>query len=219
MQPQASKNRKRLRKSLEQVHGGSMRKLGFALAVLLAVSAIPFHLAAQENAKPDGKKPVTLKVQVTFTETQGEKKVANLPYMFFLKAVENTPVPPPWTKVRIGSRVPVATGSDKGSIQYQYIDVGTNIDARAVSADDGQFEITFDLERSWVEGDIVVPIEKSPTTPNDPNSEHFREPIIRQFRTQLSLTMREGQTVQTTQAADPLSGKVLTITATINAVK
>jgi len=31
--------------------------------------------------------------------------------------------------------------------------------------------------------------------------------------------MRDGQTVQTTQAADPLSGRVLTITVTMNVVK
>ncbi len=194
-----------------------MRKLRFALAVLFAVAAVPLHLAAQDSAKTDGKKaPVTLKVQVTFTETEGEKKLANLPYMFFLKAVDNSTSPPPWAKVRIGSRVPVYIGKESG---MQYVDVGTNIDARGFTRDDGRFDLTVDLERSWVEGDVIVPMEKASSTPSDPGTGHFREPIIRQFRTELSFTMRDGETVQTTQAADPLSGRVLTISVTINAVK
>jgi hypothetical protein len=194
-----------------------MRKLRFALAVLFALSAVPLRLTAQDSAKTDGKKaPVTLKVQVTFTETEGGKKLANLPYMFFLKAVDNSPSPPPWTKMRIGSRIPVYVGKENG---MQYIDVGTNIDARGFTRDDGRFDLTFDLERSWVEGDVVVPMEKPSSTPSDPSTGHFREPIIRQLKTELSFTIRDGESVQTTQAADPLSGRVLTISITITAVK
>jgi hypothetical protein len=75
------------------------------------------------------------------------------------------------------------------------------------------------LERSWVEGDVTLPSEKQTATAGELNSGQFREPIIRQFKTELTLTMRDGQTVQTTQAADPLSGRVLTITVTMNVVK
>ena len=117
--------------------------------------------------------------------------------------------------MRVGSRVPVYVGKDGG---MQYIDVGTNIDARGFPADEGRFDIYLNLERSWVEGDVLVPAEKSPTAV-DANSGHFKEPIIRQFKTELNLTMRDGQTIQTTQAADPLSGRVLTITVTMNVVK
>jgi hypothetical protein len=51
------------------------------------------------------------------------------------------------------------------------------------------------------------------------NADHFKEPIIRQFKTELTLTMRDGQTVQNTQAADPISGRLITTTVTINVVK
>ena len=69
------------------------------------------------------------------------------------------------------------------------------------------------------EGDVLVATERSAGGAVDANSPHFKEPIIRQFKTELTLTMRDGQTVQTTQAADPLSGRVLTITVTMNVVK
>jgi hypothetical protein len=194
-----------------------MAKARFLLVALLALSVVPLHLMGQENPKPDTKKPaIPLKLQVTFAENEGEKKLANLPYTFFLKASDVTPIPSPWTKVRVGSRVPVYTGKDGG---MQYLDVGTNIDARGSSSADGRFDIYLNLERSWVEGDVLVPVEKSSGASGELNPAHFKEPIIRQFKTELNLTMHDGQTIQTTQAADPLSGRVLTITVTMNVAK
>jgi len=196
-----------------------MGKARFALAALLTLTVVALYVSAQDKPRPDSKTPATtLKVQVIFAENEGEKKLANLPYTFFLKAADSGPNSP-WTKVRMGSRVPVATGSDKGTIQFQYIDVGTNIDARGLAAEDGKFDLTLNLERSWVEGEVLIPAEKPAEAGRDANSGQFKEPVIRQFKTELSLTMRDGQTVQTTQAADPLSGRFLTITVTMNVVK
>jgi hypothetical protein len=196
-----------------------MRKARFALAALMALSVVPGYVTAQENAKSESRKPaITLKIQVTFTESQGEKKLANLPYTFFLDAPEPSPAVS-WTKVRVGSRVPVATGNDKDSTQFQYIDVGTNIDARGMASADGRFEVQLNLERSWVEGDVLVPTANPTNAPGDANPGQFKEPIIRQFKTNLDLTMHDGQTIQTTQAADPLSGRILTITVVMNIVK
>jgi hypothetical protein len=195
-----------------------VRKAIFAVAALLGLSVIAFHLAAQESPKTESKKSVTvLKVQVTFSENEGEKKVANLPYTFFLRAaVDPNSASNPWTKVRVGSRVPVYVGKDGG---MQYIDVGTNIDARAFAADDGRFDLYLNLERSWVEGEVLLPSEKSPSAAGESNSGHFKEPIIRQFKAELTFAMRDGQTMQTTQAADPLSGRVFTISVTMNVAK
>lgn len=193
-----------------------MKKVTLVLATVLALTLACFRISAQENPKPETRKPATiLKIQVTITENEGEKKLSNLPYTFFIRATDAA-ITQPWTKVRIGSRIPVFVGKEGG---MQYLDVGTNIDARGFPSDDGRFDISLSLERSWVEGDVVVPVEKSASSTVEPNSGHFREPIIRQFKTELSLTMRDGQSTQTTQAADPLSGRVLTITVTMNVVK
>ncbi len=193
-----------------------MNKARFAVAAFLALSIVALRVPAQDKPKTDSKMPATtLKLQVTFTESEGEKKFANLPYTFFVNAADNAS----WTKVRVGSRVPVATANDKGATQFQYIDVGTNIDARAVSSDNARFDVQLNLERSWVEGDVLVQTEKPSATAGDTNSGHFKEPIIRQFKTNLDLMMHDGQTIQTTQAADPLSGRVLTITVIMNVVK
>lgn len=198
-----------------------MRKVSFILAAILFISVVSSRLAAQDTPKPDAKKPATLlRIQVTFAENEGEKKLANLPYVFFLKTSDTSPVNSswtnPWTKVRVGSRVPIYTGKEGG---MQYIDVGTNIDARGNPADNGLFDIYLNLERSWVEGDVHIATEKSSSTAGEQNPGYFKEPIIRQFKTELNLTMHDGQTIQTTQAADPLSGRVLTIAVTMNVVK
>ena len=199
-----------------------MRRMQIVLAAILALSFLSPRLSAQENAKPDAKKaPTVLKVQATITESEGEKKLLNLPYTFFVRTSESGPglPPPPWTKVRVGTRIPVATGSDKGTLQFQYIDVGTNIDARAYQGDDARFDLSLNLERSWVEGGETAPGQKADSGNTESNNGIFREPIIRQFKTELTLPMRDGQTLQTTQAADPLNGRVMTITVTVNVVK
>jgi hypothetical protein len=191
-------------------------KVACYLLSLLALVIVPVHLAGQENPKPDAKaSSATLKLQVTVVEREGDKKVTNLPYTFLVKAEGGTHVPP-WTKLRTGSRVPVYAGKDAG---MQYVDVGTNIDARALVAEDGRFDVTLNLERSWVEGEVVVPVEKISGASPDTTSAHFKEPIIRQFKSELTLPIHDGQTTEITQAADPNSGRMLTITVTMNVLK
>ena len=68
-----------------------MRKARIALAVLTLL-AVTFTVHAQEKGKSEAKvPPAVLKVQVTITETEGEKKVVNLPYTFYMKAGEGGP--------------------------------------------------------------------------------------------------------------------------------
>jgi hypothetical protein len=194
-----------------------MKMVRFGLAVLLALSAVPLRLVPQESPKPDAPKPpTTLKVQVTLAENEGEKKVANLPYTFFLISAAPTSPAPSWTKLRIGSRVPVYAGKEGA---WQYIDVGTNIDARAKSTDSGRFDVFLNLERSWVEGEVSIATGGGSGGAAYQNASRFKEPIIRQFKTELALTMHDGESIQTAQAADPLSARILTITVSINVVK
>lgn len=192
-----------------------MQKARIALGVLTLLTGAS-ALRAQDKVKSESKvPPATLKVQVTITETEGEKKLVNLPYTFYMRAGEGGPASP-WTKVRMGSRVPVYVGKDGG---MQYIDVGTNIDARGFAGEDGRYDLSLNLERSWVEGDVFVPLQKATGATGDPAAGQFREPVIRQFKTELVLTLKDGQAIQSTVASDPLSGKVLAINVTMNVVK
>jgi len=193
-----------------------MKRVRVLLVMWAVLAGILAPLSAQEKSNSDAKPPATtLKVQVTIAEMDGEKKIVNLPYSYYLRAGDGGGGSP-WTKLRLGSRIPVYVGKENA---MQYIDVGTSIDSRAYTSDNGRFDITLNLERSWVEGDVLVPMEKATAQTTDAHVGPFREPVIRQFKTELTLTMRDGQTTQSTTAADPLSGKVVSISVTINVVK
>jgi len=182
-----------------------MRKACFALAILSLAAFFAPLIRAQEKPPENRVAVSTLKVQVTFVETEGEKKVANLPYTFFVQAADSM-VHAPWTKVRVGSRVP------KEGAGAAYFDVGTNIDARGAVAEAGKFDIALNLERSWVRDDAGTPGATG-------GAGAGRSSIIQQFKTELTLTMKDGQTIQATQAVDPLSGRVSTIVVTMNVSK
>jgi len=202
-----------------------MKIARFAVAALISLAVLAPHLFSQDKPNSGLKTaPATLKINVVIAEMEGEKKVANLPYTFFVRAGEGGGASP-WTKLRVGSRVAVPTGSFQATsggdanaanaphvnTQYQYNDVGTNIDGRAVTAENGQFDLSLNLERSWIESDVHL--QGSTVT------HEFRQPVIQQFKTELNLTMHDGQTIQSTQATDPVSGRVLTITVTMNVAK
>jgi len=198
-----------------------------AIATLFVVSAAVMLPVAVGQERPKTKteeqsptqdrveKRTPLKLQIVFAEFDGERKVKSLPYTLLTSALSvRRDVP---AKLRIGSRVPVYTGKDGG---MQHLDVGTNIDCSTSGpAEDGRFQVQLALERSWVEGDVPVAVERSGMEQTERPPAQFREPVIRQFRSDLNLVMHDDQTVESILATDPLSGKVIKVTVTLNVVK
>jgi len=201
-----------------------MRKARISLVVLLFGVLSPF-CSAQDKPKADDSqkaevRTTPVKVQIVFTEFEGDKKVKSLPYTLYI----NAPDAPEWksggsgfVKLRVGSRVPIYTGGNTGSMTY--LDVGTNIDARSAYAGDGRLLIYLNIERSWVEGGVSVPVAKSDGSAAETSSGHFQEPIIRNFRSELDLKLREGQSVESTMATDPIGGKVFKVDVSFTMVK
>jgi len=172
---------------------------------------------AEEKPKSEAQS-TPAKALIVFTEYDGDKKVKSLPYTLYINAPDEPELKAStWARLRIGSRVPVYTGGTTGNMTY--IDVGTNIDARAAHTGGGRFLVYLNLERSWVEGDVSVPVAKSDGSASETSAGHFREPIIRQFKTELNLKVREGQVVESTMATDPLSGRVLKVEVSVALVK
>lgn len=190
--------------------------LGF-LAASLLLSGLPAR--TQDKSPKDETKAVSLrqdgpqlKVQIVFAEYEGEKKIKSLPYTVLVLVGGDTN----WSKIRMGDRVPIATGKDTGGgIQFQYIDVGTNIDCRAFAASEGRFRLLMNLERSWVQSDMADPAAKVMASAD----KEFHEPTIRQFRTDSSVILRDGQTIETNFATDPTSGKVIKLEVSMTVLK
>lgn len=190
-------------------------------SVLVLAMFLPICRAQDKQKQEDKPKSevstTPVKATIVFTEYDGDKKTKSLPYTLYINAPDTAEFKG-WVKLRVGSRVPVYTGGDKGSMTY--LDVGTNIDARAYRTPESYFLTYLRLERSWVEGDVLVPVQKPPeATVPDPHAGSFREPIVRQFTSELDLKLRDGQTLESTMATDPISGKVLKVEVTLAVVK
>jgi len=208
--------------SIFDEYGGKMKRAMISLAMLLLGVPSPFCLAQDKQKAEDAQKAevrtTPVKVQIVFTEFEGEKKLKSLPYVLYI----NAPNAPEWksssfVKLRVGSRVPVYTGGNTGSMTY--LDVGTNIDGRAAYSGDGRLLLQTKIERSWVEGGVSVPVARSDGSASETSSGHFQEPIVRQFVSEFDLKLREGQSVESTMATDPLSGKVLKVDVSFTIVK
>ena len=177
-----------------------------AFALFSPLGIMQGRAGAEEKPKAEATS-TPVKVQIVVTEFEGEKKVKSLPYTLYANAPDATERgAAPYTRLRIGSRVPVYAGNS----EMQYIEVGTNIDVR-VHTNENLLSLEMSLERAWVEGDIPVPVTKSDAARPENPSGHFREPIFRQFKSVLDLKLREGQPLESTVAVDPISGKVVKV--------
>jgi hypothetical protein len=201
--------------------GEKMKRNGLALlalAVCVWLSNAPLIRAQTAEDKPKaeiyGDKVTPLKIQVVLTEFDGEKKVKSMPYVSYLNVYEGGRGGN--AKVRIGTRIPVPSGKDTG---MQYIDVGTNIDCRATHGDAGSFHLEVVVERSWVESEVVIPAGKESGSDRPELPGQFKEPIIRQFKSEIGVSLRDGQTSEATLATDPISGRVSKIEVSLSVVK
>jgi len=175
-------------------------------------------VAAQQKPQREDSKTVAtlpsgpqLKVQIVFSEYEGNKRITSLPYTLLV------PVTPDGrrNKIRTGGRMPVATSS--GS--FQYIDVGTDIDCGAKPASEGRYELAMTLERNSADAPAEMPADKSGTSQGNAHPAQAPGPTIRRFRAEHTVLLRDGQTIETTLATDPSSDKVIKVEVTLNVLK
>ena len=190
------------------------RMLLGGMAVLLLLAA---PLAAQE--KPIALETPTspLKVQIVFTETQGERKVSSLPYALHLMGQDVTSSSVRQVsqgKLRMGLRVPIQAGKEG---QLQYMDVGTNIDCWAQRMSDGRYRLSLNLQRSTTYAPELKSPGSLPTVGETPVA--GSNPILGQFSAELNLLLQDGQTIQSIVATDPVSGRTLKVDVTLSVVK
>ena len=198
-----------------------MRKALLVMLLIALVGCAPVVMAQEkvkvevsEKTQETRKEITPLRVLVVFTEFDGDRKISSLPYTFLVNADDRGGP----AILRMGLRVPVAIGSSSGTgapTQITYIDMGTNLDGRAERTDDGRFTLHLGVDRSSA---------YSPGSTEKPASVAGREvtnlqPVIQQFRTNISLLIRDGQTIQSTVSTDPVTGHVMKVDVTVNVVK
>lgn len=172
------------------------------LGVLLVLLTVPISSRAQE--------PVThLRVDIVLTEYNGANKISSLPYTIYAASSARQGGAPA-SNIRMGVRVPVASGN---SNSFNYMNVGTDIDCRAQTLDNGSYDLNIDVNRSSI---YSAPKGDS----EDQNIRALPDaPVVRNFDSHFDVSLREGETKEGTSAADPLNGHVLKISVTLHVLK
>jgi hypothetical protein len=184
------------------------------LAGLLSIfMSVQPNFAAQEKSKTEEKAEtrhdvMPLRVQVVIAEYEGDKKLTSLPYTLLVNA--ESPNRGPKASIRMGLRVPINMGAN----QFQYQDVGTNLDAWATKSEDGRFSLHLAVDRS-----STYASDANRGAATGGSDIKAAQPVIQGFRTELDLLLRDGQSMQTTAATDPVSGRVTKVDVSINVLK
>jgi hypothetical protein len=203
----------------------TLRKL-LPLAAAAAMAALPSQ--AQEKPKPEpanetkdaaeprGPHGTPLRVQIVISRFEGDRKIGSLPYSFVVTTGGDR------ARMRMGvdTPVPVAkAASEDGkpiTTSFQYRTVGTNIDCAARDRGDGRYQLNIGIENSSALAFQKGPSDAASGHPSDaiPGS-----PLFRSFSTNLDPWMRDGQSLQTIAATDPVSSEVVKIEVTLNVIR
>jgi hypothetical protein len=154
---------------------------------------------------------IPLKVQVTISRFEGEKKTLSLPYSLLVNSPDSE-----WgerTSLRMGIDVPIRLGpagvgpDGKPTASYQYRNVGTRIDCRSSRYQDRYF-----LDLTVEQSSLNNPSERASFVNPD-------IPVFRSFNSSFWGILRDGQSVTTVAAADPVSGESVRIEVSATAAR
>lgn len=179
-------------------------------ALNLSLQPLRAQDKAQEKTKSEeqAKELTPVKLQIVFAEFDGDKKVSSMPYTFMMLTSKNSGSH--GASLRTGIRIPVEIdGKDQ---KTTYMDVGSNVDCDVAVQDDGRFLVHLILDRSGLYPNKTSEGERLVSQPNG-------QPIIHAFRTNESLLLKDGQTLENTVSTDPLNGHTMRVNVTLNVLK
>lgn len=181
----------------------TMRLMPLAV-VLTLILASPIAGHAQDQAL-DTTGAVPLSVEVTISRYQEDELVGSRPYVLAVTAYEH---PGPVASLALGGEVPLLTpipgpvgaGERPRTVTYQSTRVA--IDCRAHQVGEGRYETRVVIEETSVGGE------------NQPSADSFRAldtPFARDFMSDNTLVLRDGQSRQYVAAADPVTGETIRV--------
>lgn len=189
-----------------------MKELRIKIAgILLLVLLVPAYARAQQQAKTSVEPITHLRLDILLSEYDGSKEVSSLPYTLFLDAATER-VNAPGRSLRMGLRVPIVTSSGTNQ-QFQYEDIGTDIDVQAKTLSDGSYNLDMSVNRS----SVYSANQGTDQAAKVPQTGSW--PVVRTFRSSFDLGLRDEQTAQGPSATDPFNGHVLKISVTLHVIK
>jgi hypothetical protein len=189
-----------------------MRPTIKAVCAAVVMTALMASGVGRIEARADGQgpgdkgaPPIPLKVTVTISRWEGEKRTANLPFVLWVNTGGSA-------NVQMGSDVPVPTMTMKEGVtvpvqSFNYRSLGTNITSKAEAVSDGLYRLQIDVQDTQV---FRLPTGATTASP---------AAVYQNFRSSNSPILRDGQTVQFAVATDKTSGEVIKLDVTLNLVK
>ena len=151
-------------------------------AICLVVISAALAVQAQESKPqpqpqlqpPTSKAPTsTYKLDYVFSEMQDGKRINARSYSALVRLSDRG-------SIRLGNRVPVVSASSKEGNQFQYLDIGVNIDCR--------------VEQELDSGiNLFTNVETSSLAPDQPGENRTGAPVIRQIRYSLDNVVPLGK--------------------------
>ena len=181
-----------------------MKHPAVMIALVLSVVA-----AVDAQGQPEQAALIPLRLEIVFEKYQGEKRVTSEPYMLSLNANDKGPGGfPRGGKIRMGIEIPMRMDrvGDKevpGNVIYRSI--GNAADCIVASVDQARFKVDCTFEQSSI--------------PSGSSTTGIVPPMLRTFRSETSVILRDNQTTQYTTATDPVSSEVLKVAITLSVVK
>lgn len=193
----------------------TMRVAAISLCLLLAVAFVRAQAQTKSSSDQSVVLPLShLRVDLVLTEYNGDKKISSLPYALYVGAPDRQHGPgAPSAFLRMGVRVPIATGTTTGaSSQYQYENIGTNIDVDATNLGDHFYRLQCTVERTAVSSaneEVKLAVQQPLAT----------LPILSDFNSRFELSLRDGESGEAMSATDPSNGHVMKVEVTIHVLK
>ena len=180
-------------------------------AAVIAVVGVPVTTHAQDAAKPAVLATIPVKVDVTLSRYQGDKKISSLPFSLFANAA---PGNSRQVQMRMGIEVPaglrtITSGTDTKTTEMQYRSVGTNIDCSVTRLDDTHFSVFVNVNDSSIY-----------SADGDAKNMKTVDPVaIRTFLASNTVILRDGQTLLFGSGTDKIRGETLQVEVTLTPVK
>lgn len=173
-----------------------------ASALLVLTLPAPGAQAQEKAEKPKG--PATpLKLQVVLNRHDGERKVGSWPYTLSLNADDAQ------ARTCAAMMVPLKYQAPEAHGNVVYKSVGNTVECRAESLADGRFKVACSVEQSTVDPRKTAESEAIALLP----------PVLRSFKAEGAVILRDGQTAQYVAGSDPLSGETLKVDLTLNVAR
>ena len=174
--------------------------------VLLLASVVAGQEAGEAERPQTGVTP--LKVQLVMSKHLGERKISSLSYSLPCNVGDRKGT------LKLGVEVPVPVRK-ADAVEFQYRNVGANIECEARPGADGRFNVRISFEQS----SLYPPGERAAAGAETLESRAANPPLFRTTMGQLTVMLRDGQTTQAITGTDPVSGEITAVDVTLTVPK